>query len=113
MTIDYALLAEMPLETLVSVESGQQLLGELIAAENLEAEVNQHLDLLDVPEHMRAAITHAANAKRASMAQRDTDAQLLFADKEPGLTRAMNASKAEPQLEIVVEQPADNGPYIS
>lgn len=113
MTIHYDLLAEMPLEALVSVEEGQQMLGHLIATENLEAEVNQHLDLLDVPEHMRAAIAHAAQSKRASMAIRDIDAQQLFTDKEPGVNKVIAAAQSNKKVEIVVEQDPINTPSIS
>lgn len=112
MTIDYSLLADMPLETLVSTEAGQQILGQLIAAENLEAEVNQHLDLLDVPEALRRAVTEAANAKRASMAERDTDAQLLFTDKEPGLNLSMSSVKSKVQIDVASVGPVSSGPHI-
>lgn len=112
MSKNYAMLAALPIETLVSLKEGQQLLGQLIATENLEAEVNQHLDLLDVPETMRDAIRNEAAKKKIQMVSRDSDAQKLFADTESGLNDLPAQSRPRQRLEILVQPSLDSGPHI-
>lgn len=81
------------IESLVLTSEGRRLLGQISAAEGLASVVSNQLSMLDISEEWRLDIERARNEKLRDMAQKDTDATLLYKEADKIMQRML-----KPQL---------------
>lgn len=81
------------IESLVLTPEGRRLLGQISAAEGLASVVANQLSMLDISEEWKWEIESARLEKLRDMAQKDTDASLLYKEADKIMQRMM-----KPQL---------------
>ena len=102
------------IESLVLTGEGRRLLGQISAAEGLASVVSNQLSMLDISEEWRWEIESARLEKLRDMAQRDTDAGLLYKEADKVMQRMM-----KPQLGVVPSvahtpmEPGHEAPFVS
>jgi hypothetical protein len=83
------------IESLVLTPEGRRLLGHISAAEGLASVVGNQLSMLDISEEWKWEIESARLEKLREMAQKDTDASLLYKEADKIMQRMI-----KPQLSI-------------
>ena len=85
------------IESLVLTVEGRRLLGQISAAEGLSSVVANQLSMLDISEEWKWEIESARLEKLREMAQKDTDASLLYKEADKIMQRMMKPQLAGPQ----------------
>lgn len=84
------------IESLVLTTEGRRLLGQISAAEGLASVVANQLSMLDISEEWKWEIESARLEKLRDMAQKDTDASLLYKEADKIMQRMMKPQLAGP-----------------
>lgn len=86
------------IESLVLTAEGRRLLGQISAAEGLMSVVANQLSMLDISEEWKWEIESSRLEKLRDMAQKDTDASLLYKEADKIMQRMMKPQLAGPVL---------------
>ena len=97
------------IESLVLTNEGRRLLGQISAAEGLASVVANQLSMLDISEEWKWEIESARLEKLRDMAQKDTDASLLYKEADKIMQRMMKPQMVGP----AVADPAFQAPVVS
>ena len=88
------------IESLVLTPEGRLLLGQISAAEGLASVVANQLSMLDISEEWRWDIERARLEKLREMAQKDTDATLLYKEADKIMQRMLKPQLTGPAAQI-------------
>ena len=102
------------IESLVLTPEGRRLLGQISAAEGLASVVANQLSMLDISEDWKWEIESARLEKLRDMAQKDTDASLLYKEADKIMQRMMKPQLAGPgPVEAAPAEPLFGGPAVA
>lgn len=86
------------IESLVLMADGRRLLGQISAAEGLASVVANQLSMLDISAEWKWEIESARLEKLRDMAQKDTDASLLYKEADKIMQRMLKPQLAAPNV---------------